>query len=165
MSRIVIYLLELLGLIGIVGMLAFIPWTKMALGGALAAIGAFFPRLQEEKDRPGKLTLKHKAIQVMLNGGPRFALVSAGIVVLLGALLDGHDGLAKKQEADRHRAAENSFRQIEKKLYVVDKSSGKAHTDAELKQLHRLLLAKLPRETAASTSPVPTPPADEPSKP
>ena len=40
------FVIAVFGVGGIVGLMAFIPWTKMALGAALTFLGAFYPALR-----------------------------------------------------------------------------------------------------------------------
>jgi hypothetical protein len=55
-----IYFLELLGIAGITGLLAFIPWTKMALGAVLAFLGASYPTLRVvPTEGQGEIQWKH----------------------------------------------------------------------------------------------------------
>jgi hypothetical protein len=99
MAKVLTYLLELGGVGGIVALLAFIPWTKLALGGVLAFLGAFFPNFGGTKvDRQGGYAqIKVLNILLKMSGGLRFGLVLAGLIVLVGAILDGHQGYVANQ--------------------------------------------------------------------
>jgi hypothetical protein len=95
MKQIWLYILELLGLLGILGIIAFISWTKMLLGAALTAIGAFFPQLNLRSPEKGEGRIESHRFKVILKGTLRFGVVFAGLVLVVGAVLDGHTGLQK----------------------------------------------------------------------
>jgi len=95
MIRIGIHALELIGVGGLVALFAFIPLTKLGLGGALAILGAFFPNFHSEKNKSGTAQVKFLAFLFKMSGGLRFAVVTAGIIVLIGAVIDGHENYVK----------------------------------------------------------------------
>lgn len=90
--RILNYLIELFGVATLIGAFAFISWTKMALGGALAVIGAFFPSLRDARQTPvneGKVAWHN--LLVSFKGGIRVLVVFAGITLIVGAVADAKD--------------------------------------------------------------------------
>lgn len=97
MARVVEFLLELVGLGALMSLLAFVTWTKMALGAILALAGAYFPTLRKREDVPGSAQINLQKIAVQLRGGARFAVVIAGLVLIIGAMLDGHEGYLRQR--------------------------------------------------------------------
>jgi hypothetical protein len=95
MKQIWLYILELLGLLGILSIIAFISWTKMLLGAALTAIWAFFPQLKSRSSEKGEGRIESHNFKATLKGTLRFGVIFAGLVLVVGAVLDGHTGLQK----------------------------------------------------------------------
>jgi hypothetical protein len=94
------YLLEIWGLGAIMALMVYLPWTKLALGGVLTVLGAFFPDLRGRKNlQEGTAQVRFANVLLNVSGGLRYAVVIAGIVVLIGAVADGH------QEALRRTGA------------------------------------------------------------
>ena len=96
MVRAVVYLCELVGVGGLIGLVAYISWTKMALGSALSLLGAFFPELHMKREGTGEGKIDAGNIKVVFRGGLRFVVVVAGLVLIVGAVLDGHEGFQDK---------------------------------------------------------------------
>jgi hypothetical protein len=93
----VFFLLELLGVAGLVSLLAYITWTKMALGAVLTLLGAFFPSLKDARQKlAGEGQVSWRGFLLKINGGIRFLVVIGGIILLIGAVLDGHEGYVKE---------------------------------------------------------------------
>jgi hypothetical protein len=95
MSKIAVeYILELLGVGGIVALIAFVSWTKLTLGGVLTVLGAYFPSLQPKTNNvaAGNTQIKVWNIFLKMSGTLRFGVVVAGLLVLVGAILDAHKG-------------------------------------------------------------------------
>ena len=105
--RIVFYLLEMIGVVGIVGLLAFIPLTKVALGAALACIGAFFPTI-----RPVQVTgdgeVRVSRFRARFRGGVRIGVILGGLILLVGAVLTGVE--------ERNKAAHKVSERYQDKL-------------------------------------------------
>lgn len=121
MGRALMYLLELIGVGGIVGLMAFIPWTKMALGGALTFLGAFFPSLKDERQATtGDGQLTWQKIILKFRGGIRFGVVMGGVVLLVGAVLEGHEGFTKKKEIEEAARAQARAELYEKLRERID---------------------------------------------
>ena len=99
MKQILLYILELLGLLGILSIIAFISWTKMLLGAALTTIGAFFPQLKSRSSEKGEGRIESHNFKATLKGTLRFGVIFAGLVLVVGAVLDGHTG-KQKSDAD-----------------------------------------------------------------
>jgi hypothetical protein len=156
MPRVLLYLLELIGVGGIIGLMAFIPWTKMALGGALAFLGAFFPSLKDARQsQSGDGQLTWRKVAVKFSGGVRFAVVMGGIVLLVGAVLEGHDGFTKvkevgaKLEAEaRTKRLQRAFERLEAQKNVTREYVPYAGDD-DLSDTYRFLLEELAKEEAA----------------
>ena len=134
MNRLLTHILELLGIGGLVWLLAFIPWTKMALGGALALLGAFFPTITEHSRtsvEQGHITWSKLLIK--FRGTVRFAVVVAGIVLIVGAVLDGYEG--RERNSPGHVAANAVARFLSQKALVVaalEAEAGKRGTPVSL---------------------------------
>jgi hypothetical protein len=96
LPRLAMALLEFIGVGGIVGLVAFVSWTKLSLGAVLALLGAFFPNMDTGMGKRdpdgGSAQLKMWNVLLKLSGGLRFGVVIAGLVVLVGAVLDAHEG-------------------------------------------------------------------------
>jgi hypothetical protein len=90
MKTLVEWLLELLGLGGVLAAVAYISWTKMTLGCAIALIGAFFPKTRSDGAK-GSGELHTKGTRAVFKGSLRVGLVLAGIVLLIGSLADSED--------------------------------------------------------------------------
>jgi hypothetical protein len=73
-----------------------VSWTKMTFGGLLALLGALFPKNQEEKNDEGEAKISSGKISIALKGGARFAVVIAGLVLIVGAVYDGVKGADKE---------------------------------------------------------------------
>lgn len=101
------YIMESLGIIGLVGLISYITWTKMALGAALSLLGAFFPELHIKEGGKGEGTIDIGKVKVVFRGGLRFVVVIAGLVLIVGAVLDGHQGYKQNQ-------IENEIKTVEK---------------------------------------------------
>jgi hypothetical protein len=85
------YLIDLVSLTGFVGAIGFIPWTKMALGGALTVLGAFYPNRKEPRQpQEGSGHLEFFGVSISLKGGIRFAVVFAGILLVAGSVVEGY---------------------------------------------------------------------------
>jgi len=95
MARLGMYLLEFFGLVGMVGLVAYISWTKMALGAVLTMIGALFPQCTGDS-QSGQGTVKFANASAVLKGSLRVGMVLGGIVLLIGAVLDGYEGYREK---------------------------------------------------------------------
>jgi len=100
MAKAIWYLLELLGIGGLVGLLAYITWTKMALGSALSLLGAFFPELHAKESEQGEGTIDAGKVKVVFRGGLRFVVVISGLVLIVGAVLDGHEKYKEEKARD-----------------------------------------------------------------
>lgn len=90
-----------IGLGFIMFVLKSVSWTKMTFGGLLALFGAFFPKNQEENNEKGEAKISSGKISIALKGGVRFAVVIAGLVLIVGAVYDGVKG-AEKQANPAH---------------------------------------------------------------
>jgi len=104
MQRSLEFLLELLGVGSIGGLLAFVTWTKITLGRALTFLGAFFPKLRSQKEPPQKQVAQIKlwTFLVRMSGGLRLGVVVAGLILVIGAVIDGHRDYV--EDAQRRRA-------------------------------------------------------------
>jgi len=83
-------LVELLTLGGLLSYFSFVAVTKLLTGVSLTLIGAFLPQLKPKTDDAGGTTeIKIGTISVKIDGGIRFCLIVAGIVVLIWGISDG----------------------------------------------------------------------------
>jgi hypothetical protein len=96
-GRVGMYLLQLVGLVGILGLVSYISWTKMVLGAVLTIIGALFPQGTSDV-QSGQGTLKFAKASVVLKGSLRIGIVLGGIILLIGAVLDGYEGYKEKNQ-------------------------------------------------------------------
>jgi hypothetical protein len=129
MSRSVSYLLELGGVGGIVSLIAFIPWTKFALGSALAVVGAFFPQLNASRNlEKGSAQITAWNMLIKLSGSLRFAVVIAGLLILIGAISDGHEGYLQN-DAKLQSMKDSHLEQLLKQL-VNDNAKALADANA-----------------------------------
>lgn len=146
MGRAALYMMELLGLIGMIGIMSYIAWTKMLLGAALSMVGAFFPRIQghDATDRgSGKINM-HK-IAISMVGGVRVLVVIGGIILIVGAVLDGHTGYveAKEKEAAQDVASRQMTQQqmdaiignLRSKLQKPDEALSRQQIDLSIAKL------------------------------
>lgn len=148
MSKALLYLLELLGVAGIVGLIAFIPWTKMALGATLSFLGAFFPTIKAANPQgEGEVSLKNFVAR--FSGGIRVGVVLGGVILIVGALLDGYE---EKERNDKELArklyeeilGENatlSRDELRRILEGVNRTSEKANVPATAEKGETLLPA------------------------
>jgi hypothetical protein len=138
-----IYFLELLGIAGITGLLAFIPWTKMALGAVLAFLGAFYPTLKVVPTK-GQGEIQWKQMIAKFSRGAGIAVVLAGIILHIGAILDGY---YNKEEHDKNllkqRISEFSKR-------TGEGTFGKWLTELDNDKLRQLLEERLPTISSES---------------
>jgi hypothetical protein len=74
-----------------IGFVAFVPLSKLALGAVLTIGGAFLPDMPDQQktssgsiniDMPGKT-------KVNFRGTPRYAVLGAGIIIVLSSFWDG----------------------------------------------------------------------------
>ncbi|MGL6313088.1 hypothetical protein [Vibrio sp. WXL103] len=93
MHKYITYIIEVLGLVSAVGLISYISWTKMILGSALALLGAFFPEINRKTEEEGQAQVQVGKINVSFRGGLRFAVVVAGIILIVGSLGDGVDNM------------------------------------------------------------------------
>ncbi|WP_041654715.1 hypothetical protein [Marinobacter nauticus] len=93
MQRYVLGILEFIGLAGIIGLIAYINWTKIALGAVMAAIGAFFPDFRRlevgEEQEHGAAKLIMLGAKFTINGTARFGVVLVGIILVIGGATEG----------------------------------------------------------------------------
>lgn len=87
-SPALMYLLNLLGVSGIVGLIAFIPFSKMVLGVIVIFLGAFFP-IPNGQNNGGEIIIRLKKLILKFRGGIRLLVVTAGIILVVGAMADG----------------------------------------------------------------------------
>jgi len=97
MMRVLQYVLEIGGLGAIIALMAYLPVTKLAVGGILTLVGAYFPDLRgRENLQKGTAQIRFANVLLKVSGGLRFAVVIAGIVVLIGAMADGHQEAVRR---------------------------------------------------------------------
>jgi hypothetical protein len=128
------YLLELLGVAGIVGLIAFIPWTKMALGAVLAFLGAFFPT-RNVAQAQGQGEVRWKQVIAKFSGGVRVGVVIAGMILLIGALLDGYQKKQAEEEMHKRTEFEEGVEQAMQRLRAVLGSRQKTSSSGALPKL------------------------------
>jgi hypothetical protein len=136
MLKLIKLFLELASLGGLIGLMAFITWTKMALGGVLAITGAFFPSpvAIDEKSNKGTTEIKAWNFLIKMTGGLRFGVVVAGLILLVGAVLDGHDGYVEHQRERRKELATANYDRIKR---ILDERKLHEKIDAgTLQELH-----------------------------
>jgi uridylate kinase len=95
-----IYFCELLGLGSLLLIIKFIPFSKSVMGVVLSLTGAFFPELNKGKKERGEGTIDAGKIKVILKGGVRFAVVMGGLVLIVGAVLEGYGDYQKKKSQE-----------------------------------------------------------------
>jgi hypothetical protein len=100
-TRYIPYLLELAAAGGLLFFFAFVSWTKLALGAALTAAGAFFPHAGYDKTS-AKGTLKVMGANVTLVGSLRVAVAIGGVVLLVG------EGFTSKARTDNYKQASSN---------------------------------------------------------
>jgi hypothetical protein len=90
--------MEYMGVIALVGLFVFVPITKMVLGAILTVVGAFFPTVQSaNKKDEGKGKISLFKVAVTLSGGIRFAVIFAGVILLIGSILEGYKNYDKQK--------------------------------------------------------------------
>ncbi len=89
MGKIIVYVLELIGLGGLLVFITFIKWTNVALGAILSIAGAFFPQIRGLRTDSGEGSTTFGGVSVVVRGGARFAVVVAGIVLIVGGIVQG----------------------------------------------------------------------------
>ena len=146
MGRAALYMMERLGLIGMIGIMSYIAWTKMLLGAALSMVGAFFPRVHghDATDRgSGKINM-HK-IAISMVGGVRVLVVIGGIILIVGAVLDGHTSYveAKEKEAAQDVASRQMTQQQMDEIISNLRSKLQKPDEALSRQQIDLSIAKL----------------------
>ncbi len=147
MYRFIPDILELLGLFGIVGILAFVSWTKMLLGALMTTIGAFFPNFRRGESDHGHGTISVWGMKAALRGSLRFGVVFGGIVLIIGAILDGHTGWKKaheQEETQRRTELEEEVHQFDLAVAKLPSNQQKevsdSLTDVQSKKFHDALM-------------------------
>jgi hypothetical protein len=92
-----LFAMELIGFLGVFLSFSILTWTKLTLGGALSFLGVFFPSRAGDgnENKDNKAAIRLGPIAVDFQGGLRFALVVAGIVLLIGGVNQGGKDSAK----------------------------------------------------------------------
>ncbi|MDW9787720.1 hypothetical protein GOC19_06370 [Sinorhizobium meliloti] len=73
---------------------AFVPMAKIALGAALAFLGAFFPGSLSEKDGgQNRAAIKLFGSAISLSGSLRFGVIFAGVLIISSSLWEAKDAL------------------------------------------------------------------------
>ncbi len=128
MSKVIIYILELIGIGGLIGLMAYISWTKMALGASLSLLGAFFPELQAKEESPGQGTINAGKVKVVFRGGLRFVVVVSGMILIVGAVLDGHDSYKQKKVSVLLEKGQLEYDQLRRLSELLSQNKGAAGT-------------------------------------
>lgn len=90
---------EVLTVFGLISFLAYVPLTTLLLGIITAIVGAFLPSSITEST-VGKATLSLGRTQkVSVAGTLRFAIVTVGMVIVVGALFQGASNVSAAQSA------------------------------------------------------------------
>lgn len=128
--------MEYAGVIALVGLFVFVPITKMVLGAVLTVVGAFFPRVESSsKNDEGKGKLSLFKIAVTLSGGVRFGVIFAGVILLIGSILEGYKNYdARKTELVNTkiglRESKVSLYKMKANLYRLNDPSDQKKTDS-----------------------------------
>lgn len=135
--------LEFIGLGGLIAIFAYIPWTQMVLGAVLTMVGAFYPHSSADKAK-GQGHLNSARFSALFKGSLRAGVVIAGILLIIGAVVDGYSRKEARDEIEKELAG-NSIRRIP--------SSTPNATDPRLRQrleemIEKAAVAKAAREIA-----------------
>ena len=149
-KTLIIWLLEMIGLGGLVLLLSYIKWVHLIFGGVLALLGAFFPAVRVPsrrsviKPETGDVQIKFDRVAVVARGTLRALVVIAGIVVIVGSIVEGYKS---------HEQAERKAEKVAAKDFGL--------TDEQMKRLNelasRIMLEEIPKRNKTTDS-------DEPAK-
>lgn len=143
-AKAILYLMELVGVGGLLGLLGFITWTKMGLGAALSLLGAFFPELHVKNNEQGEGKIDAGKVSVVFRGGLRFVVVVAGLVLIVGSVLDGHEGF-KEAQAKELDAKVNLYENLLTKIKPQDNEPDK-NSQEEVRKIISILQSDLRNE-------------------
>jgi membrane-associated protease RseP (regulator of RpoE activity) len=77
-------------------------WTKMTLGAFLSLIGAFFPKNdKDKKEEKGEAKISFSKLSFILKGSIRFAVVIAGIILIMGSIYEGVAGVENSKNSKK----------------------------------------------------------------
>jgi hypothetical protein len=93
MRRAIEFLIELVGVGGVAALLVFVTWTKVLLGAFLAFLGAFFPSLKDSRQQVhADAHISFRQLVLKVTGSVRVAVIAGGLILIVGGLIDAHDG-------------------------------------------------------------------------
>jgi hypothetical protein len=95
------HLHELAAAGGIVFLVAFVSWTKVALGAAVAIAAVFFPHATSDK-ASGKGSLTLAGFNITLSGSLRVGVLLAGLMII------AYEGIGAKLQSEKFTAAAKS---------------------------------------------------------
>ena len=100
---------EVISAFGVLGVFAFVPLTMMATGAILTFLGVYYPRFGHvETKQDGKAELKAGIVGLKFSGGLRFAMVVAGLTLLVLAVYQTGDAVLDVKKKSR-RTVEDYF--------------------------------------------------------
>jgi hypothetical protein len=129
-------ILEWIGLGGVIAILAYIPWPKMVLGAVMTLLGAFYPQSSADNTK-GEGSFKGASFTALFKGSLRAGVTLGGIVLIVGAIMDGYSG----KEAVKEAVIEKQL--IEKSKDLAKKPNIDSNIDRERLELMRELLKEL----------------------
>lgn len=140
--KLIDFIFELVGLGGLVLVISYITWTKMLLGSVITLVGAFFPEMRSKEKQHGEGEINAGNFRVVFSGGLRFAVVIAGIILIIGSVVDGFQGAAKENITSTYeqKLSADSMRKIAEALEqsgALDKKQNDTKIDNE--NLRKLL--------------------------
>lgn len=121
--RAIILFLEYFGVFAFAGLLVFVPLTKLAMGSLLTFGEAFLPNVgstQKDSSATGRAEVKMWQVLFKLSGTLRFAVIVGGLILLVGAILEGHENYVadsgKRLEKQISRSAERLDPESKKRI-------------------------------------------------
>lgn len=90
-------------LMGVLYYIKSISWSKMLIGSSISIIGALYPTQETSKDNTSSVQISK--FKIYFKGSLKFALIIAGIIIIISAAIDGFKEKEKyeRQEMEEHK--------------------------------------------------------------
>lgn len=91
------YTLQWAGLTAVIGFIAFIPLPQATLGVVVTLLAVYYPTMKYPKGSVGTGEVSAWGLRATFRGGIKFALAIVGILLVVGAVLEGNEGKLKRE--------------------------------------------------------------------